>query len=77
MTKNESIKPLDAFEMVKVNNSSKSASGSKIAMKSSVKIVSTKLDETDVASMRVLILCSPIVLINRTGDDIVFQAHLR
>ena len=74
LTKNESIKPLDAFEMVKVNNSSKSASGSKIAMKSSVKIVSTKLDETDVASMRVLILCSPIVLINRTGDDIVFRS---
>ena len=68
------IKSRDAFEVVKVSHSSKSASGNKIAMKSSVKIVCSKWDETDVASTRVLILCSPIVLINRTGDDIVFRS---
>ena len=68
------IKSRDAFEVVKVSHSSKLASGNKIAMKSSVKIVCSKWDETDVASTRVLILCSPIVLINRTGDDIVFRS---
>ena len=68
------VKSLDAFEVVKVSPSSKSTSGNKISMKSSVKITCSKLDETDVASTRVLILCSPLVLINRTGDDIVFRS---
>jgi hypothetical protein len=67
-------KAIDAFEIVKMGTStSQFAPGSKIIDESSVKIVSTKLDETDVASMRILILCSPIILINRTGEDIVFR----